>query len=190
MFKISATDVSSMVTHFVQLLNKKPEFRQTFTMVENGVKVDFGFIPNLEKMSYGEYIDLDTYMGDVSTYHKAMAVMFRPIKEKHKDKYTIIDYQGTEEFSEVMKYAPLDICISATLFFWNLKNQLLNAIPDYLERKTKEAQRVSMLNPSLSIDGDGIAVFFHSLGEMCEQLSKSQDYHSLFALPHLITKQT
>ena len=43
--------------------------------------VEFGFIPNLEDMSFGEYTDLDTYITNWDDMHKAMAVLYRPIKK-------------------------------------------------------------------------------------------------------------
>jgi len=46
-----------------------------------------------------------------------MAVRFRPIKEKHGDKYSIVDYEPNEDMQELMKFAPLDVAISASVFF-------------------------------------------------------------------------
>ena len=38
--------------------------------------VEYGFIPNLDDMSFGEYVDLDTYIGDWQNIHRAMAVLY------------------------------------------------------------------------------------------------------------------
>ena len=70
--------------------------------------------------------------------HKAMAVLFRPIKQKQRDKYLIEDYEGSHKYSESMKEMPLDVVMGAMVFFYNLTNVLLKSIPSYLE---KEARR-------------------------------------------------
>jgi len=47
--------------------------------------VEFGFIPNLDEMTQGEFVDLDTYISDWQEMHKAMAVLFRPITKTIND---------------------------------------------------------------------------------------------------------
>ena len=51
--------------------------------------VDMGFIPKLDDMSLGEYVDVESSIGDWQEIHKAMAVLFRPVNFSQKDKYTI-----------------------------------------------------------------------------------------------------
>ena len=48
-----------------------------------------------------------------------------------------MEYKGTSEFSDLMKYAPMNIVISASLFFWNLGNDLVQTSLTYLEREMK-----------------------------------------------------
>jgi hypothetical protein len=55
--------------------------------------VEYGFIPNLDDMSFGEYVDLDTYLGDWQNIHRAMAVLYRPIREKRGERYNIVPYE-------------------------------------------------------------------------------------------------
>ncbi len=94
------------------------------------VTADFGFIPNLDKMTMGEYIDLNSYFDDISTMHKAMAVLYRPVHKSFKDKeaYRIAKYEGTERFSEIMKDMPLDIALGARVFFYHLGMKLSSHI--------------------------------------------------------------
>ena len=59
---------------------------------------NYGFIPQLDEISLGEYIDLDTFIGDWDNIEKAMNVLYRPIVLKSKDKYTIDEYKlGTDD---------------------------------------------------------------------------------------------
>jgi len=82
---IKLSDVIDLVTHFKGLFDKKLELKKTFEI--QGVK--FGFINELEDISFGEYIDLESNIIDVQSFHKAMAVMYRPITSEKGDKYTI-----------------------------------------------------------------------------------------------------
>lgn len=111
--KIKWSDVKELIAHFNELFKQKNEFTPTFK-IEG---LEFGFIPNLEDITFGEYVDLESNITKIDNFHKAMAVMYRPIKTRSKDKYEIIPYTGTDEFSDLMKFAPLDVVMSASLFF-------------------------------------------------------------------------
>ena len=88
--KIGLNVFDNTLGHLSSVLNSKPELSQTFKLEgTDGVVVEFGMIPNLDKMSYGEFIDLEKYLFSDKDLHKAMAVLYRPIKFKSKDKYLI-----------------------------------------------------------------------------------------------------
>ena len=62
-----------------KVLNEKSKFQKTFFLDGK----EYGFIPNLEQMKSGEYIDLTNNLGkDILS---SMAVMYRPITRKFKD---------------------------------------------------------------------------------------------------------
>jgi hypothetical protein len=114
---IELRDVMSIkMEHFTKVFQEKPKFKTRFKIKD----IEFGFIPKLDEISFGEYVDLENHLQNWKTYHKAMAVMYRPIKEEYKDKYSIVDYEPNEDMQELMKFAPLDVAISASVFFYNL----------------------------------------------------------------------
>jgi len=116
--KIGLSVFDNALMHLSSVLNEKPELVHKFSLIgTDDVVVEFGLIPNFDKMSYGEFIDLEKYMFDNDNYHKAMAVLYRPIKFKSKDKYLIHDYKGTEYMADVMRDAPLDAALGARVFF-------------------------------------------------------------------------
>jgi hypothetical protein len=136
--------------------------------------VEFGFIPNLEEMTQGEFVDLDTYISDWQEMHKAMAVLFRPITKKVNDKYQIEEYNGSITYSDVMKHAPIDVVLGATVFFYHLGNELMSSTLTYLEGNP---QIQSLMNKHNSENGgDGIALSMLSLRETLEDLVKYQNY--------------
>jgi hypothetical protein len=173
--------ILELSNHFAELFKQKPAFQNRFKLGEH----EFGFIPNLEEMSFGEYIDLESNIGSVENFHKAMAVMYRPITERRKDTYQILPYNGTEEFAEAMKYAPLDVVMGASLFFWNLGNDLVQTSLTYLEEEMKKDKKLNTtiqkeLN-SLS-NGDGTIQSMQSLKGTLQSLMRLPDWELESAL--------
>jgi len=185
--KIPFKQVEELSIHFATLFQQKTEFKNTFKL--GGV--EFGFIPNLEEMSWGEYIDLEANISDLKTFNKAMAVMYRPITEKLGDKYKIEPYVSAVNYSEVMEFAPLDIVLGAKVFFWNLENELLQATLFYLEmemKTNKEATAILANELNLANTGDGINQYMQSLRETSRSLNRSQGFDLQQHLPSLLSK--
>jgi hypothetical protein len=175
---IKLSDVIDLVTHFKGLFDKKLELKKTFEI--QGVK--FGFINELEDISFGEYIDLESNIIDVQSFHKAMAVMYRPITSQKGDKYTIEKYNGTANYADLMKYAPLDVVLPASVFFWGLGNELLTATLSYLEKQmTKKAKTILAKQLNLESNGDGINQYINSLKETLQSLNELQSRDFLSA---------
>jgi hypothetical protein len=165
-------DVVEINQNINNLFTKENRFIQRFKM--GGV--EFGFIPNLDDMSTGEYMDLDAYITDWETMHNAMAVLYRPITNKLGTKYNIEEYKGSITYADVMKHAPLDVVLGAMVFFYNLGNDLLSSTINYLE-KNQEVQNI--LNKHNSENGgDGIQVSMLLLKETLEDLMKFPSYQS------------
>jgi hypothetical protein len=116
--------------------------------------VEFGFIPNFDKMTAKEFTDLSLYpLEDIETYHKLMAILFRPIiKDDAFKNYDIETYNGTERYADVMKRTPMNIVNGSLIFFYNLANELEIAIQRYTMQELKKVQkhRTTLKN------GDGI----------------------------------
>jgi hypothetical protein len=175
---IKLSDVIDLVTHFKGLFDKKLELKKTFEI--QGVK--FGFINELEDISFGEYIDLESNIIDVQSFHKAMAVMYRPITSQKGDKYTIEKYNGTASYALLMKYAPLDVVLPASVFFWSLGNELLTATLSYLEKQmTRKAKTILAKQLNLESSGDGINQYINSLKETLRSLKELQERDFLSA---------
>ena len=138
--------------------------------------VDMGFIPKLDDMSLGEYIDCENYIGSWEDMHKAMAVLYRPVNFKKGEKYTIAPYKPSDEVSELMKEMPLGVAMGCTVFFYRLGIQLSTATLNYMRRAIKENSTNSALKTALEKNGVGINQFMHSLKEMSEGLTKLQPF--------------
>ena len=128
----------------------------------------FGFIPDLENMSFGEYIDLDTFIGDTDNLHRAMNVLFRQIDLKKGSRYTLKDYDP--DTSVEAKNYPLDAVFGAMVFFYALGKDLSIAILNSSSKQNEE-NLVQYLG-SLP-NGDGTIQSMQSLTEILQDLKIS-----------------
>ena len=168
--KIKAADVDKYANHITSLFEQDQEHVLKFDL--KGVQ--FGFMPNLDDITYGENKDVTAYLNDWQTMHKAMSVLYRPIKQKLGARYLIEDYEGSHKYSETMKQMPLGVVMGAMVFFYNLTNALLKAIPSYLERETMKGQTTGAISAE---NGEAIKKYIHSLKETSEDLMRLQTYH-------------
>lgn len=184
--KVKWSDVKSLTLHLNEIFKAKPKFQATFK-IDN---TEFGFIPNLEDMTFGEYIDLESNISSVETFHKAMAVMYRPITKKVKDRYEIFEYTGSDEFSEVMKYAPLNVVLGATLFFSTLGSDLVQHTLTSLEKEIQRNPKIMTLAKERNLinDGAGTIQSMRFLKETLQSLMKLPEWGFESVLPTLLTK--
>ena len=162
--KMKASSIRDITGILTDMFNQKPPLVREFTMKGK----EYGFIPKLEDMSFGEYVDLDTYMGDIENIHKAMAVLYRPITQKYNDKYLIEEYEG--EDTEIMKDMPMDAVLSSIIFFYNLGMDLSRAMLNSLQQEENKALVQQLTSEK---NGDGINHFSDSLKEILEELKIS-----------------
>ena len=174
---IPLREFDEVLMHMSDIFKMKTPRENTFWLKgTDGIEVEFGMIPNFDKMSYGEYEDLENYIFDEKNLHKAMAVLYRPIKFKKKDRYLIHDYEGTEFMAEVMKNTPLDIVFGARVFFYSLAKKLGIYTLDYTLQQLMKSQE-NQSDKHLDKNGEDTKRFIHSQMEMLKELTKLQDFH-------------
>ena len=184
--KIRWSDIQHITIKINEAFNKKPEFKKTF-MIHN---TEFGFIPDLENISFGEYIDLTNNINDMKNFHKAMAVMYRPIVLKKKDKYEIEAYESSANYAEVMKYATIDIALGAKVFFCDLHRELLSSTLQFLETEMKMlmTDKTSAKEESLHKTGVGTQASMRLLMGNLQDSMKHVNYHYTNALHSSLLK--
>ena len=130
--------------------------------------IDYGFIPELDDMSFGEYMDLDTFISDNDNLHRAVNVLFRPIEHKRGNRYKIKDYNP--DTSETAKDFPLDAVLGAIVFFYSLGKDLSMVMLNSLDIKNEKALAQHLIShPS----GDGLTHSMQSLKAILQDLKIS-----------------
>ena len=162
--KMKASSIRDITSVLAEMFEQKPPLVKEFKM--NGI--DYGFIPDLENMTFGEYVDLDTYIGDYENMHRAMSVLYRPIVQRYKDKYLVDEYSGDE--SDKMKDMPMDAVLSSILFFYHLGMDLSKTMLNYLQ---EEGSKDLVQQLTLEKNGVGINQFSDSLKEILQDLKIS-----------------
>tara|TARA_R110002050_G_scaffold277064_1_gene422532 strand:+ start:128 stop:781 length:654 start_codon:yes stop_codon:yes gene_type:complete len=159
-----ATDIAEICEMLNNMFDTEHQLVSKFKL--NGV--DYGFIPELDDMSFGEYMDLDTFIGDNDNIHRAANVLFRPIEFKRGDRYTIKEYDSNT--SETAKDFPLDAVLGAIVFFYTLGKDLSVVMLNSLDKKNERdlAQYLISL-PNM----DGSIHSMQSLTEILQNLNIS-----------------
>ena len=161
---IKLSDADRIANLISNMFEEKPDLVKSFYL--GGV--EYGFVPDLDEITLGDYIDLDTYMGDWDNIHTAMNVLYRPIKQKLGDKYLIEDYNV--ETKDLLLHMPMDAVFGSIIFFYRLGIDLSQTMMNYLENK-EEKQLLQELGFQKS--GDGIRAFTDSLEEILHDLKIS-----------------
>ena len=142
--QLRMSDVFSVCEQINTALNEKPPLISRWKFD----KLEFGFIPQLDDMTFGEYVDVDTYIVNWENMHKAMAVLYRPVLQNYKGSYEIEEYKG-DTYWDLMKQMPLNLVMGCMLFFWNLERDLVKVMRSSLNKKenlTSQEKLTSMLN--------------------------------------------
>ena len=167
--RIRLADVSEILVHLDNVLKSQTKHILKFKL--NGK--EFGFIPKIEDITSGEYIDLENYLSDMQTMHKAMAILYRPITAQTNGLYVIEEYTGADKYSDVMKQMPLDVALGSMVFFYTLLNDCVNGLMDFIHNEVEQSESAKNL---LEKNGVGINQSMQQVKEMFSNLMPSQNY--------------
>lgn len=165
--KIKYIYVQEILSDINNLFDKKQDLIPKFK--HKGVT--YGFIPVLDDMTLGEYVDLDENFTNWETMHKAMTVLYRPITLDKGDRYQIEEYDGLDN-ADLMKSIPLNVVMGCMFFFYNLNNELLKTTLNYLSQEVPKQLTTEQLQ-TLAKNGDGISQSMESLKGMLQGLNIS-----------------
>ena len=121
-------------------------------------KKNYGFHPNLDEITMGEYADLEHFIEDGYINHlpEIMAVLYRPVVSRDGDNYTIEAYDGNiEERAKLFRNMRASEVQNALVFFWDFGSELLLTLQSYL-MKTKLMKKELNSMATLPTSGAGL----------------------------------
>lgn len=162
--RLKMADFDKITNKINLLFEQKPKLVQRFKIDS----VEYGFHPQLDELTLGEYIDVDTFIADWENMEKAMNVLYRPIENKLKDRYSIKEYNV--DTSNNLLAMPMDAVLSSIFFLWNLGIDLSKTILNYSEL----GEETNLMHQQiLAENGDGISQYTHSLMGILQDLKIS-----------------
>jgi hypothetical protein len=164
-YKIKMSSVKAIIDILDELLSTNPNHVERFKMND----VEYGFVPDLDELTLGEYVDLDNNISNWDNIHIAMNVLYRPIKDSQGRRYSIIDYDVDN--ANKMKDMPLDAAIGSVFFFYNLGIELSKHTILYSNNQQEMEDIQHQL--TLQENGGGINQFMDSLTEILQNLKIS-----------------
>jgi len=162
--QVKITDIEDIVNTIYDALDSETYLIERFKMGDQ----EFGFIPSLEDMTFGEYIDLDTNIGDWKNMQIAMSVLYRPTIAKKGNKYLIEEYRG-DNYHDIMKQMPMSAVFGSIVFFYHLGIDCSKDMMNYLEGMDRNTD----LGKALELSGVGISQYTLSLKAILDDLKVS-----------------
>jgi hypothetical protein len=97
----------------------------------------YGFIPDINKISFGEWLDLDTNCKDFpKNLPKLLSILYRPISSEIGTKYKIEQYTSDHlANAKDFESMPLSVANGALLFFSTIESELVNTSLSFLEQQ-------------------------------------------------------
>ena len=120
------------------------ELHNVFT--HNGV--EYGLENNWQKLAWGAWVDLEVFSSDdiEENIHLLMSVLYRPIKERKKNKYVLEPYDADtiEERANEFLTLPVNYWFGVSVFFFITVNLYMKDIESSLTMKNKLNQMIVM----------------------------------------------
>ena len=135
--KMLYKDLVSIMNIIQELINNEPT-ETDFKKVIDFKGQQYGFVPNLSKLTTGEYIDLQTYSKNPIKYlHTIMSILYRPITTKVNHRYAIENYDPDQFKEELFKHCTMDVALSSLGFFLTLGETLMRTSNNFLMKQNK-----------------------------------------------------
>ena len=164
--QIDSDSANKVVRILVDLLSQEQTLVESFNL--GGI--NFGWIPKLDNLSFGEFLDVNNNIDKWEDMVTAMGVLYRPVTGRAKDgKYLIEKYEG-DKYHEILKEMPLSVVLGATVFFWNLGLDLVTSILNSLEEEMSKMSSVQ--RASFQESGDGLLHSLNSLKMTLQELKR------------------
>lgn len=157
--------VSSIAERIGQILKEEPQLVKKFKIGD----ITFGWLPKLDDMKYGEFLDINGNISEWETMVVAMGVLYRPITKEKNGKYLVEEYKG-DTYHDALKEMPMSAIVGAMVFFWNLGLDCTTYITKHLETEMNTIPFQKQI--SLVETGVGMQQSMNLLGETLQSMKR------------------
>lgn len=132
------------ISEGLQKLQSKPINKEIITKIVIDGKT-FGFHPNLDEMTMGEFVDLEEF-AKINDIPKMMSILYRPIVKEDGNRYNIEPYDSEVHIDNWHEFKNMSINIANGMmfFFWNLGIKSLKDLVQSLKEKEGNLHQVDM----------------------------------------------
>ena len=128
--KVKLKDKKVLVDKINKFVNSKNERELEKIIKFKGTQ--YGFIPNLSKITTGEFVDIEEYGKDINAnLHRIMSVLYREVDKEVGKYYSVKPYDPDELEIDKFKDLPMSTTLSAIDFFFRLGRDLLEDLNNY-----------------------------------------------------------
>lgn len=142
--RLKISDIKTLYIKLAKLISV-PVNKEIFHKI-NIKGVTYGFHPNLDEMSLGEFVDLEEQTKDgIDGFHNVLSILYRPITEEKGSNYNIEPYNELHiKNAPLFKDVSIDVVNGVMVFFYTLGNKCIKSSSRYLEANlTKYLQGVT-----------------------------------------------
>ena len=132
--RLKVKDIKTLYKRLSKLISV-PVNKEVFDKIEiKGVK--YGFHPNLDELTMGEFVDLEEQTKDgVDGFHNVLAILYRPITEEKGNKYNIEPYNESHiKNASLFQELSIDVVNGVMVFFYRLGNKFIKNSNRYLNQ--------------------------------------------------------
>ena len=157
----SMDDINPLINKFIDEC-KEYNDNKLQKFIQLGSK-KFGFHPNLDNMTFGEYLDLNHLLDTDFTNNlpKIMSILYRPVVAEFMHNYEIEKYDSAIHLKNADLFREVDMAFvnGAMVFFCLLREDMLNTSLKSLSSQMLEQMEESLemieqeLHSHLSMDG-------------------------------------
>lgn len=130
-------DIKQLYTKLSNLISL-PINKQVIDKIDIG-GIKYGFHPNLDEMTLGEFVDLDEHCKNgVDSIQQVLAILYRPITEEKGNNYNIEPYNESHiQNARLFENLSIDFANGVMVFFYHLGSELLTNSQGYLEKEVE-----------------------------------------------------
>jgi hypothetical protein len=114
--------------------------------------VEYGFIPDMKNLTFGEFVDLDTWLQEgYKNLVEILTILYRPVVKRLEGRYIIEEYDidsASTRAKLFSKSLSIDTAYGALVFFYDIGNKHRETMLCYLEKQQKKRSSMVQIERS------------------------------------------